>query len=552
MSSYLSRECPAENTIGTDQSSFFDGRWDAHEKGWVIAGATALVSVVISLISILKHARNYYVPKQQRQIIRILWMPAVYGVVSFFSYRFFRAYTYYSVAVVAYEALVLAAFLMLLLQYVGDSSMEQKALLRQKEKSKIPIPFCCIRFRPSKPYFLHALKWSVLQYSLLRPLISVIEIICQAYDKLCPTHYSVYFAEVYLDAVDFVSISVALYGLIVFYALVKEQLAGKKPLAKFLCIKFVVMVLFYQAFIFSVLQSHGVIKATEFWTATNVADGLSALCTCCEMVIFSFWFMWAFNWSEYTQLRGTQGDGKPTSVFWALLDSFNYWDFLREGGKGIKFLFDYITNKPGTRSGSKKKKKTRASKRRHEKGEDDEKRDQLDHPGGGTDNDDEDRDDSLGHNHVGLDFEKAFEAVRNDSDAGSGAGPTAEEEEESAIYPEGRSGYAGVGARDRFAERTDLGRPAEVQRHPYHASSMAQAAFERRPVQPPPVPSASAPFDDAYRPLPHDHLTPSPQHPYVSASAPLNRPEDATMTREDWRPYTPPNVSEGIPYRPVR
>lgn len=43
MSSYLSRECPAENARGTDQSSFFDGRWDAHEKGWVIAGATAFV-----------------------------------------------------------------------------------------------------------------------------------------------------------------------------------------------------------------------------------------------------------------------------------------------------------------------------------------------------------------------------------------------------------------------------------------------------------------------------------------------------------------------------
>lgn len=54
---------------------------------------------------------------------------------------------------------------------------------------------------------------------------------------MCPTAYSIYFAEVYLDSIDFVSISVALYGLIVFYALVKERLAGKQPLAKFLSIK---------------------------------------------------------------------------------------------------------------------------------------------------------------------------------------------------------------------------------------------------------------------------------------------------------------------------
>lgn len=40
---------------------------------------------------------------------------------------------------------------MLLLQYIGQSTEEQKAILRDKEKRKIPIPFCCIRFRPSKP-----------------------------------------------------------------------------------------------------------------------------------------------------------------------------------------------------------------------------------------------------------------------------------------------------------------------------------------------------------------------------------------------------------------
>jgi hypothetical protein len=37
---------------------------------------------------------------------------------------------------------------------------------------------------------------------------------------------------VYLDAFDFVSISVALYGLIVFYVLCKDELKGRKPLSK--------------------------------------------------------------------------------------------------------------------------------------------------------------------------------------------------------------------------------------------------------------------------------------------------------------------------------
>ena len=61
------------------------------------------------------HVRNYTNPTQQRQMLviyslnflnfltnvvllslRIIYMPPIYAIISFFSYRFFRAYTYYS------------------------------------------------------------------------------------------------------------------------------------------------------------------------------------------------------------------------------------------------------------------------------------------------------------------------------------------------------------------------------------------------------------------------------------------------------------------------
>ncbi|SCV74137.1 BQ2448_6569 [Microbotryum intermedium] len=383
------RTCPAENTAALEQSDFWDGR-------------------IVTLISVFLHARNYFVPREQRQIIRILFMPAVYGVISVCSYRWFRDYTYYELIVVIYESIVLAAFLMLLLQYIGDSTDEQREVLLEKEKKKLMVPFCCWRYRPSKPYFLHALKWSVLQCkygnetsryvkvfltenralpladSIFRPIISITGIICQALSVLCPTQYSIYYASVYLDSAFFVEavclciadlISVALYGLILFYGLVKERLAGKKPLAKFLAIKGIVMskslpppevqhsalmpfgcplVTFYQVFIFSVLQSHGVIKATEYWTAANVADGLAALCTCCEMVIFSAVFFWAFSWKPYRQARAP---GQPhTSVFKALVHSFNYADFFQAGWHGIVFTIHYILGRPETRSSSMGKK----------------------------------------------------------------------------------------------------------------------------------------------------------------------------------------------------
>jgi len=207
------------------------------------------------------------------------------------------------------------------------------------------LQLCFLRFRPTKAYFMYTLKWSVLQYVVIRPAISIAGIICQALNVLCESgSYSVHFAAVYLDAIDFVSISVALYGLIVFYALTREELQGKRPLAKFLAIKAIVFFTFYQSFVFNTLQGHGVIKGTTYWTATNIADGLNALATCIEMVFFAAFMMWAYSWNEYAT-----NDGSHTSIWRALWDRINYTDFAMEIFGSLKFFIDYARGKPNTR-----------------------------------------------------------------------------------------------------------------------------------------------------------------------------------------------------------
>lgn len=101
---------------------------------------------------------------------------------------------------------------------------------------------------------------------------------------------------------------------------------GKQPLAKFLSIKGIVIVTFYQSFVFNVLQSHGVIKGTTYWTSVNVANGLQALCTCVEMVIFAAVFIWSFSWKPYAILK-PKGE-ESTNIFWAVVDSLNYCELI--------------------------------------------------------------------------------------------------------------------------------------------------------------------------------------------------------------------------------
>lgn len=273
-------------------------------------------------------------------------MPPVYAIISFLSYRFFRDYTYYSLIEVAYEAVTLSAFMMLLIEYVATTAAGHAAenAIARKDKTPLPFPFCFWRYRPTKAYFMYTIKWSVLQYVVVRPGVSIAGIVCEYYGVLCPSGpYSIYYAEVYLEAIDFVSITVALYGLFIFYGLTHAELQGRRPLAKFLAIKLIVMFTFYQSFVFSALESHGIIKATDYWTSTNIANGLNALAICIEMVFFAAFMMWAYTWKEYT-LKG----GEHTSIWRPLWDSINYTDFAIEIFGSLKFYIDYLRGKPGT------------------------------------------------------------------------------------------------------------------------------------------------------------------------------------------------------------
>jgi hypothetical protein len=138
--------------------------------------------------------------------------------------------------------------------------------------------------------------------------------------------------------------SCALYGLLLFYGLTKDELVGRRPLAKFLCIKLIVMFTWYQSFVFTALEGK-VIHGTAYWTPTNIADGLNALTICIEMVFFSSLMWWAYPAGEYKL------EGAPVTSIWRpLWDSINYYDFYREIKGSLIFFIRYILNKPETHS----------------------------------------------------------------------------------------------------------------------------------------------------------------------------------------------------------
>ncbi|CAE7137109.1 unnamed protein product [Rhizoctonia solani] len=335
--------CPAEGEKGQGNP------WYAGQIGWIISGAFVLATFIVTSISVGRHARNYRVPKEQRQIIRILYMPFIYSSIGFLSYRFIDKYTYLSLVSVVYESLAVCAFLFLMIQYAAKSTATGSIneILAKKNKAKLPIPCCCFRYRPTKPSFMHTVKWLVLQFVIIRPIMSIISIICHALGVLCPSSMSPVYPKFWLNLLSTQTMVVAMFGLLLFYTLNRQELNGHQPILKFAVIKVVVALTVLQEPVLKLLGSSGVIKATQHWSTSHVVDALNAFALIIEMTLASIAMLWAFSASEYRKM-----EAPCSTVTQAIMDSLNFGDFIAEMRHSSSFFYSHIRNrsKSSTRS----------------------------------------------------------------------------------------------------------------------------------------------------------------------------------------------------------
>jgi hypothetical protein len=207
-------------------------------------------------------------------------MIPVYAIVSWLGYRFYRSATYYEFGRDAYEAIVICSFMILMCNFLGSDAHNT---FKAKTRQRMIFPLCCISVTPASWYFLETIKWAVLQFALIAPAVSITAIILQTQSLLCPESFSLAFGNSWLQIIKAMSVTVSTYFLIEFYYVIRKDIAQYRPLLKFLAIKLIIFLTFYQTFLFQILAHFGVIKATTYWTTANVEFGLGAITLTVEM-----------------------------------------------------------------------------------------------------------------------------------------------------------------------------------------------------------------------------------------------------------------------------
>lgn len=305
-----------------------------------LAGTFALLSCLISLWHLTSHLRHYHKDAQKR-VMAILWMVPIYSITSWLSLVFPSFEGAFGAVKDCYEAYAIYTFIAFLVDIVQDGHdihrlieiitenviEERKAHKRAIDNDekppvlhlKPPCPCCYVRLGEinlDSPTIFGAAKmasawlWQcrffALQFVMIKPVLTLLPYICILcrYDYFGNVPYSdgrFNFGSVQLYNMILANVSVALafYGLLQFYHGLEKEIAWCNPWPKFLCIKGVVFMTFWQGIALSAMSSMGLVEE-------KAASQLQNLLICLEMLLASlahYYIFPSYEWAPEYKLN---------------------------------------------------------------------------------------------------------------------------------------------------------------------------------------------------------------------------------------------------------
>eukprot|EP00545_Synedropsis_sp_CCMP1620_P005069 CAMPEP_0119008452 /NCGR_PEP_ID=MMETSP1176-20130426/3703_1 /TAXON_ID=265551 /ORGANISM="Synedropsis recta cf, Strain CCMP1620" /LENGTH=453 /DNA_ID=CAMNT_0006960783 /DNA_START=108 /DNA_END=1469 /DNA_ORIENTATION=- len=319
------------NTQQQDQIETLDQKITTNESLTIfqMAGTFVLLTCLITMFHMTSHLQNYNEPVVQRKVIAILWMSPIYAVTSFLSLVVPVLEGYLSIIKDFYEAYVIYTFLSFLIAVLGrgDRSVAVQTLAKHADHLKNPTSWFKRLYHPPPEESATAKANAVLlecqilamQFVFCRPLTSVASFVVTTLmikddDDATSTRnddggdtaeqVQKYFTspQFWISMVQNVSVFLAFAGLLKFYHAVSADLSWIQPFSKFLCIKGVVFMTFWQGLIINIIVS---LHAGGRWEDSSDEDprekalALQNVLICLEMLFFSIAHWCVFPTEEW-------------------------------------------------------------------------------------------------------------------------------------------------------------------------------------------------------------------------------------------------------------
>ncbi|ALC44091.1 CG12004 [Drosophila busckii] len=299
-----------------------DGIFLQTKTAQVLAGVFVLASLFVTCQQIYQHLRWYTNPQEQRWIVRILFIVPIYATYSWISLLFFNSdnvYIYFFTVRDCYEALVIYNFLSLCYEYLGGEGNIMSEIRGKPIKTSCLYGTCCLKGKTYTIGFLRFCKQATLQFCLVKPLVAFIIIFLQAFGHYHDGDWSADGGYIYITIIYNISVSLALYGLYLFYFATRDLLTPFEPVLKFCTIKSVIFLSFWQGVSLAILEKAQVISpivdsAGTVTSAGTVSAGYQNFFICIEMLFAAIALRYAFPYQVYARSCIAEGHGRSVTM----------------------------------------------------------------------------------------------------------------------------------------------------------------------------------------------------------------------------------------------
>ncbi|KAL7465099.1 hypothetical protein ACHAXS_005429 [Conticribra weissflogii] len=279
-----------------------------------MAGTFALLSCLISSFHMTAHLRKMNQPFVQRKILAILWMSPIYAATSFLSLVLPpSAEGYLDILKNFYESYVIYQFLSFLIAVCLDCLFHPNPEEGEEAMANAVLLECQIL---------------AMQFVFFRPVTSILGFVLDLVggeDDGGHVSWSFFYSpRFFVLLVENVSVFFAFAGLLKFYHAVRDELAWCQPFAKFMTIKGVVFMTFWQGLVISIIfhannnndnnNNHDDTSSTPNNNPNSITSPqrIQSILICMEMLLFSIAHFCVFpaeEWEEGYKVRFYEGPG---------------------------------------------------------------------------------------------------------------------------------------------------------------------------------------------------------------------------------------------------
>jgi len=275
-----------------------------------VAGTFTILSCLISMWHMGSHTRKLNKPTIQRKILAILWMCPIYAVTSSLSLVFPKYSGYLGILKDSYEAYIIYQFLSFCISVIGGGDRNKTIDFIAKKADKLTPPFqffgCCCKAhyendRALASAILTQCQAFTMQFIFWKPVTSIASVLLKKYKYYGPyatTATDWKSIQFWINIIQNMSIFFAFAGLMKFYHAVDKELEWCRPFPKFLCIKGVVFMTFWQGMVLRLLA-----ETTDMGGDGDSADSWSEqtqnFLICLEMLLFSIAHFYCFPVEEW-------------------------------------------------------------------------------------------------------------------------------------------------------------------------------------------------------------------------------------------------------------